>query len=222
MADGGTLFLDEIGDMPIELQPILLRVLEDKRVMRIGGSRYIPTNFRIIAATNKDISELIAKNLFRKDLYYRLSSLKVLIPSLKERGKDILLLTRHFIRKQCQEYNLPMPAIGPGVDKALMSYAWPGNIRELRNIIGTAFILAEREVIKMSDLPPEVLNHCPDLNHPNALKSLNEIEEQAIRDTMINTGYNTRKAALALGVSRTTLYQKLKKFDINTDKGTKQ
>lgn len=209
MANGGTLFLDEIGDMPLGFQPILLRVLEDKRVMRIGSNHYIPTNFRVVAATNKNLQELIAQNLFREDLYYRLSSLKVLIPSLKSRRNDIPILARHFIRKHCQEYQLPIPTIEPDVDQALLSYDWPGNIRELQNAICTALCLAEDGVIKVMDLPIEITNNRSDVNHTYPLKTLDELKKQAIHDAMISTGFNVEKAALTLGISRSSLYQKL-------------
>ncbi|CDX04472.1 transcriptional regulator with PAS, ATPase and Fis domain [Desulfitobacterium sp. LBE] len=216
LADGGTLFLDEIGDMPLGFQPILLRALENKQVMRIGGNQYVPTNFRVIAATNKDIPDLISRNLFREDLYYRLSSLKLLIPSLKERRNDILVLAHYFIHKQCQEYNLPIPTIEPDVEKALISYEWPGNIRELHNCIGTALTLAEDGVIKVEDLPPEILSQSYDVNETFEPKTLDEMEETAIRDVMFRTGHNVSKAARFLGINRTTLYQKLKKYHIST------
>ena len=216
LADGGTLFLDEIGDMPLGFQPILLRALENKQVMRIGGNQYVSTNFRVIAATNKDIPNLISKNLFREDLYYRLSSLKLLIPSLKERRSDILVLAHYFIHKQCQEYNLPIPTLEPDVEKALISYEWPGNIRELHNCIGTALTLAEDGVIKAADLPPEILTQSYDVNETFELKTLDEMEAMAIRDVMFRTGHNVSKAARFLGINRTTLYQKLKKHHIGT------
>lgn len=212
MAHEGTLFLDEIGDMPMGFQATLLRVLEEKRVMRIGGNQYLPADFRVIAATNKNLEELIHQKQFREDLYYRLSSLKLFIPSLRNRKSDIPLLVRHFIQQQCQEYNLPVPAIESNVDKALISYHWPGNIRELQNIIGMTLSLAENGVIKLKDLPPEIFSS--DLSYSNELKTMDQLEEQSIRDAMINTGFNIKRAALALGISRTTLYSKMKKYNI--------
>ncbi|MGI1659784.1 MAG: sigma-54 interaction domain-containing protein [Desulfitobacterium sp.] len=216
LANGGTLFLDEIGDMPLGFQPILLRALEDKRIMRIGGNQYVPANFRVIAATNKDIPDLISKHLFREDLYYRLSVLKLLIPSLKERRSDILVLARYFIHKQSQEYNLPIPTIEPSVEKAFLSHEWPGNIRELHNCISTSLTLAEGGIIKIEDLPPEILTHSSDINETYELKTLEEIEAITIRDTMIRTDHNVSKAAKALGINRATLYQKLKRYHIRT------
>jgi transcriptional regulator with PAS, ATPase and Fis domain len=216
MADGGTLFLDEIGDMSLELQPILLRVLEDKRMMRIGGNRYIPTNFRVIAATNKNLYELTTQNLFREDLYYRLSSLNILIPSLKNRREDITLLARHFIQKQCQEFKLPLPVIEPAVYKALLCYDWPGNIRELQNVVCTALLMAEDGIIKKTDLPQEISTSSPVKHLANGLKTIYQAEEQAINDAMINAHYNIKKASIALGIGRNTLYRKLKKYNICT------
>lgn len=218
MADGGTLFLDEIGDMPIELQPVLLRVLEEKRVMRIGGNRYIPTNFRIIAATNKDLNELIMQNLFREDLYYRLSSLEIVIPALKNRRKDIPLLTRHFIQKQCHELCLPLPTIEPSIYKALLCYDWPGNIRELQNVVSTALSLAENKVIKKTDLPSKILTNIIVNHQIKNSQTIYQTEKQAINDALINTNGNIHKAATSLGISRYTLYRKMKKYNIFIDK----
>lgn len=219
MANGGTLFLDEIGDMPLGFQPILLRVLEDKRVMRIGGNQYIPTNFRVVAATNKNIQELISQNLFREDLFYRLCSLKVLIPSLQDRISDIPMLVRHFIQKQCKEYNLPIPEIEPDVDKVLISYDWPGNIRELQNVIGVALSLAEDGMIKVKDLPTEILIGSSEaIIDIGRLESIEEAEKLAIQNAMISTEHNVKKAAQILKISRTTLYQKLRKYNISINK----
>ncbi len=216
MADHGTLYLDEIGDMPLEFQPILLRVLEEKRVMRIGGNHYIPTNFRVIAATNKDLRELISRNQFREDLYYRLSSLKLSIPSLKARNQDIPLLIRHFISGQCQEFNLPQPDIEPAAYKALLCYDWPGNIRELQNVLCIGLSIAEDGVIRLSDLPPEIVNGSPSRHSDKGTQTICQAEQQAILQAMRNAGYNIKKAADALGISRSTLYQKLNKYNIST------
>lgn len=213
MANGGTLFLDEIGDMPMDLQPILLRCIETKLVMRIGGNRYIPSDFRVIAATNKNIQDLIAQNRFREDLYFRLSSLRLFIPSLKNRGTDILLLARHFIRKICDKYHLPIYEIDPSVEKVLMAYDWPGNIRELQNVINTAMSLAENEVITVTDLSHEIVNHSQKSIKTSEIKTLKEIEKQAIRDALDFTNNNVKKAAELLGISRTTLYEKIKKYN---------
>lgn len=216
LADGGTLFLDEIGDMPLEFQPILLRVLESKRLMRIGGSRYIASRFRVISATNQNIQELVAQKKFREDLYYRLSSLKLVIPALRGRGKDIIMLARHFVRMQCEEYNLPIPKIDVDVYKALLSHDWPGNIRELQNTIGTALSLTENGVITVKDLPPEINTYDDEQSHKNmGQKSLEKAEKQVIIDALTKTGYNLKQAAATLGISRTTLYKKLRIYDID-------
>lgn len=218
LANGGTLFLDEIGDMPLELQPILLRVLESKRHMRIGGNRYIHSSFRVICATNRNIQELVEQNKFREDLYYRLSSLKLMIPPLRNRGRDIVMLARHFIRKECEENHLLIPKIESKVYKALLSYDWPGNIRELQNTIITALSLSENNVITAKDLPPEIFGeHIERKNNQiSGLKSLEVAEIKAIIDALTKTGYNIKQAAKTLGISRTTLYKKLKKYNINT------
>lgn len=129
LASGGTLFLDEIGDMPIEIQPLLLRVLEERKVMRLGGNKYIPVNVRIIAATNKDLCQMISANHFREDLYYRLAVFRIDIPPLRSRKQDTLVLARYFIEETCRRINVKAPELSEDARETIRNYSWPGNAR---------------------------------------------------------------------------------------------
>lgn len=224
LAEGGTLFLDEIGDMPIELQAVLLRVLEDKQVMRIGGTRYKKVDFRVVAATNQDLSSLVKERLFREDLYYRLSVLTINVPALRERNGDFALLTHYFINKYCAKLGRSIPKIDSEVMDLISGYNWPGNVRELENAIVYAVINAD-SVIKIQDLSDEIvskgatkptvdsiLNYS--LGDTNEFPSLNDIERSAIQRAMSKTDGNVILAACLLGISKSTIYRKLKEYEI--------
>jgi len=213
MANGGTLFLDEIGDLPISLQPVFLRVLEDKKVTRIGGHGYQQVSFRVIAATNKNLNQLIREEKFRQDLYFRLAALKIDIPPLKERKSDIPYLVRQFIEETCAQLNMrPMPIEKEAAD-ALINYHWPGNIRELKNCILWAVTVAE-ERITLEDLPIEIVNN-PDIGSTSLLKQkMLESEKETINKVMLQTNHNISKAAKILGISRPTLYSKLEIYGL--------
>lgn len=215
LVNGGTLFLDEIGDMPLELQPVLLRVLEDKRVMRVGGSKYIPVNFRIIAATNKDLYEVVKRKEFREDFYFRLAAFKIAIPPLRNRGTDIIHLAQYFVAKYCAQLNRPVLEMEPEVYGKLLEYPWPGNVRELKNCVLWAVSMAE-EKIRLDDLPEEIKNGSSD-GSSGLPRSIQEIEKQAIQETMAYCKNNVCDASKILGMARPTLYRKLK--DIGFHKG---
>ena len=157
-ADGGTLFLDEIGDMPLELQAKLLRVLQEKEITRTGGSQTMNVDVRIVAATNQNISELVEEKKFREDLYYRLNVVHIALPPLKDRQEDIRLLVNHFIDKYAHErkVDLPVKGVDQEVDRLFFEYSWPGNVRELENVIERAFALGAEIAISVSDLPMEI------------------------------------------------------------------
>ena len=225
LANGGTLFLDEIGDMPLDLQPVLLRVLEDKKVMRIGGNRYIPVNFRLITASNKDLLEQVDNGLFRADLYYRLKVLQVNIPALRERGSDILELAQHFIRTITQRQGIPEPKLSDIAALHLLHYSWPGNVRQLENAIIYAVNICEDGIILPQDLPEEItdgvdmllptsINANSEAARPDANLSLKEIEQIMIAQTLEQTNYNISEAALQLDMSRSTLYRKIKEYQL--------
>lgn len=194
LANGGTLFLDEIGDMPIELQPVLLRVLEERQVMRIGGTKYIPVNVRIIAATNKDLLELIRKRQFREDLYYRLAVLKIEIPPLRQRGNDALILAKYFVETTCQKIGKKPPEIGADARKVISTYHWPGNIRQLENAIVHAVYMCNGKTITANDLPLEIICEEKSPENRRELLSIAELEKDAIIKAMRLTKKNNGKS----------------------------
>lgn len=233
LANGGTLFLDEIGDMPLELQPVFLRVLEEKKVMRVGGSRYIPVDFRLITATNKNLLDLVKENLFRQDLYYRLEAFKINIPPLRERGPDIIRLAKHFIDTIAKKQHLPAPALSNAAIFHLWKYNWPGNIRQLENAMLYAVNTSSDGVIKPEDLPEEIsgtsVSHDkvdadfklkPTRSIQNNL-SIKEMEIVMIIQTLLQTRNNISEAANILGMSRSTLYRKVKEYNLLDEIRTK-
>jgi transcriptional regulator with PAS, ATPase and Fis domain len=155
-ANGGTLFLDEIGDMPLDLQPVLLRVLEEKRITRVGGRQSIPVDFRIISATNRPLYDDILRKQFRQDLYFRLAVVNLEIPPLREREEDILLMADNFIKDTCAKFNIPLCALSKTVEKILLEYSWPGNIRQLQNAMIYAVTMARERVIHPENLPQDI------------------------------------------------------------------
>lgn len=239
LANGGTLFLDEIGDMPLEVQPVLLRVLEEKKVMRIGGKKHIPVDFRVIAATNKDLLEMVEAKKFRKDLYYRLAVFKLNLPSLQERKEDILKLAEFFINQAYENKGTSkIPQLSLPVREILLEYDWPGNVRQLENAITYALAMTTDDMIKMEDLPEEILQSNPKYKYApikkqitddqvssnivmdgkivlDATMSMQEIEKIAIENTLSTTGYNIPLTANILGMARSTLYRKMKEYTIN-------
>ncbi|HAA09959.1 MAG TPA: sigma-54-dependent Fis family transcriptional regulator, partial [Syntrophomonas sp.] len=206
LADGGTLFLDEIGDMPLELQPVLLRVLEEKRLMRIGGNRYIPVNFRLITATNKNLYEQVETNQFRQDLYYRLKVLQIDIPPLRERSSDILELANYFIRVIAQNQLIVPPVLSDLATIYLLNYHWPGNVRQLENSMLYAVNVCEDNIIRPEDLPEEIVSGI-DLDlpvntgtqlhmaQPITNLSMKDMERIMITQALEQTKYNVSEAA---------------------------
>jgi PAS domain S-box-containing protein len=217
LADQGTIFLDEIGDMPLDLQASLLRVLEEKKIMRLGGGKLVPVNVRVIAATNRDLESEIERNRFRRDLFYRLGVIKITIPPLRERPEDILPLTENFIEKTCKRFNKPLMTLAPDVLEAFMSYAWPGNVREMQNVIESSTQLASDNVITY-DLVNEYF--APKLNsNTNQIFNMKTptvavVEKQLILDCLAKYKYNKTEVAKALGMSRRTLYRRLAEYEI--------
>lgn len=208
MADGGTLFLDEIGDVGLKTQVDLLRVLEEKKIFRVGGNVEIPVNFRLIAATNKNLETMNAQDTFREDLYYRINVFSITIPPLRERREDISLLADHFLKKFARSMNRLVTTISAEAEEVLTNYAWPGNVRELQNAIERAVLVCRTTKISPEDLP---LN----INHENggaAGRSLADIERQHIKRTLEETGWNIYRAARLLQIDRVTLYNRIKKY----------
>jgi len=222
LANDGTLFLDEVGDMPFETQASLLRVLEEKQVIRVGGHRPILVNVRVIAATNRDLRREVDKGNFRRDLYHRLDVIRLRIPPLREREDDVLLLANHFVQKFSTMLRLPPAAIAPEAALALERYRWPGNVRELSNAIERAINLARGETVTLQHLPEPLQAHAAGtkvvdkkVTKARYQGSVQRQEEKLIKETLRETAGNVSRCASELGISRNTLYRKMKKYRIS-------
>ena len=218
LAGGGTIFLDEIGEMPVTLQKKLLRVLEERRVRRLGGRVEIEVDVRILSATNADIQELLKNGSFREDLYYRLNVFALEIPPLRERPGDITLLSLHFLKLLSAENKKPIHGFTQETLEHLNSYDWPGNVRELRNAIERAVVVCQGNEIELHHLPDALREPRPAANgNGNAVEvrpgeTLEEAERKVILHTLETTGGNKTRAAGILGISAKTLHLKLKKY----------
>ena len=218
LADGGSLLLDEIGEMLPSLQVKLLRVLQDREFRPVGGSRVIQPNFRLICATNVNLDAALVEGKLREDLYFRINTVTLAIPALRDRTEDILLLAEHFLDRFSGQHQRNIRAIRPDATKALLRYRWPGNVRELEHVIERAVIVAEGTDITLDDLPTAIRdaerlpNQAGFVIPPH--HTLEEIEKLAILQTLERTRGNKRKAASILGVYRPTLYNKLKKYNL--------
>jgi DNA-binding NtrC family response regulator len=218
-ASGGTLFLDEIGDLPLELQPKLLRIVEARQVRPIGSNTEIPFDTRIVTATHRDLESAIEDGRFREDLYYRLNVLTVDMPPLRSRGGDVLLLGQHFIRQFAQATDKAVQGISGPAAAALLKYPWPGNVRELRNAMERAVALTAYDGISLEDLPDKIRDYQPrhvivagdDLSE---LVPLEEVEKRYILRVLEAAGGNKSVAAQKLGVNRKTLYRKLAMYGV--------
>jgi DNA-binding NtrC family response regulator len=216
MAQGGTLFLDEIGELGLELQPKLLRVLEAREVKRLGGSQTRRINCRLIAATHRDLAKESREGRFREDLFYRLSVLGLRIPPLRARKVDISLVTCQLLRNLSSEYNIVSPPkLAPETVDILNSYDWPGNVRELRNVLSRALAMGTRTAIRPKDLLVSADSESADQKIDSLIgKSLEEIERTAIIETLKAHMGNKTQTARALGIAYSTLYEKIKKHRI--------
>jgi transcriptional regulator with GAF, ATPase, and Fis domain len=262
MADRGTLFLDEVGELPLGLQTKFLRVLEERRFERVGGQKAIEVDVRVVAATNRDLAEMVRRGTFREDLYYRLSVIQVEVPPLRQRLDDVPLLAEHFLSRFRQQAGRRITGFAPDAIAAMTRYAWPGNVRELRNAVERAVVLGDRDVVAAADLPPQVLASvqpprsrsspptppfgsiapqpiaapppppAPQVTidptpPPSAsitaprpavqpAKSLRELEKEGILAALAATNGNKAQAAAILEIDRSTLYKKLKDYDIES------
>jgi two-component system NtrC family response regulator len=223
-ATGGTVFLDEIGDMPVSMQVKLLRVMQERTIIRVGGVNPISVDIRIIAATHRHLREEVKQERFREDLFYRLNVLNIVIPPLRERLEDIRLLVDHFIKKYAAERKPgpPVTDVDAEVERLLYDYTWPGNVRELESYIERAVILCAGDKIGVSDLPREFTDKVSNTLHfegiPHAAKlyeTLDLIEQAIIARALKKTNYVQSHAAELLGIGKSGLSQKLKKFNIN-------
>ena len=207
-ADGGTLFLDEIGEMEQNLQTRLLRVLQEKEIVRVGSNKPVKTDCRIITATNKNLREEVKKGRFREDLYYRLLGLPIELPPLRDRGNDILILARHFIENFCRENNIPLKRLTPAAQKKLMNYSFPGNIRELKSLIELAVTLSIKEEIEASDFALDQGDSFSGLSGEDL--TLREYELKIIKATLKRFNNDIGQTAKKLDIGVSTIYRMLK------------
>lgn len=222
LASEGTLFLDEIGEMPLSAQVKLLRALQNMQIQRVGGTKTIHVNTRIIAATNKNLEDLVEEGKFRNDLLYRLNIFPINIPPLRNRKDDILDLASHFLKIFENKYHKYALSLSAQAKELLLDYAWPGNVRELENLIHRAVIVASSAQITPADINiqknnymvPENICSAVSVKDNPSIKTLSEIEKEAIEKALIITNRNIKKTASNLGISRTTLYTKIKEYDI--------
>ena len=220
MADGGTLFLDEIGDMPLELQPKLLRALQEQEFERLGSAQTVRVNVRVVAATNQDLGQLVTKKLFRADLFYRLNVIPVCLPPLRERVQDILPLTEFFVAKFAASLNKPIDLIPDEVVAVLQAHDWPGNIRELRNAIEHAVLFSPGSVLRL----PLGLKQTVKQSSESASRTLADADREHILETLKQTGWmigGQDGAANRLGLPRTTLVYKMRKLGIETRRSSR-
>lgn len=209
-ANGGTLFLDEIGNIPLHLQAKLLRVLQNRVVTRVGSEKQIPIDIRLICATNMDLQKMVGEGRFREDLYYRINTVQMRLPALRERPGDIQPLAQLFLKRFATKYRRAVENISTDAAHRLTTHFWSGNIRELQNVIEKAVILSEGKTLHLDDLSLDTSA----ASVATSTQTLEEAEEQTIRNTMARCGGNLSLVAKELGISRPTLYSKLKKYDI--------
>lgn len=227
MADGGTIFLDEISDMSDKLQTKLLRVLQEREVMRLGDDRLITVDVRVIAATNSDLKKMVDEKLFRPDLYYRINILTLVVPPLKERREDIPILLDHFLKISCKKYNKNIKGIEPNGIDLFYHYDWPGNTRELQNVMERLVILTDNDYISADFVAEALMSSSPDYTTTSPSPSQTETvykqelelktdhdDQTAILKALTAANGNKKKAAQLLGISRTTLWRKLKKYNL--------
>ncbi len=221
-ANGGVLFLDEIGEMPLGLQPKLLRALEQRAVRPVGASGEVAFDVRVVAATNRDIETAVAEGRFREDLFYRVNTITIELPPLRSRGADVLMLAQHFLERATARLGKPVVGLSAPAAEKLAAYAWPGNVRELRNCVDRAVALTAFDQIGVADLPAKVrdfkTNHVLVVSDdPAELVPLEEVERRYILRVLDTVGGNKSMAARVLGLNRKTLYRKLEAYGIAAD-----
>jgi two-component system response regulator AtoC len=211
-AHHGTIFMDEIGDMPLSMQGKLLRVIQEKRIFRVGASRPIQLDLRFIAATNKDLKHEVQTGRFREDLYFRLNVVQIILPRLAERLEDIPLLMQFFLSRYSKKFGKKITGLDPQAREILLSYAYPGNVRELENLLERAVALAEGETLTVDDLPPDIREYAGAASEP--WTTLEDREREYIRKVLRHTDFNAGETARILDLPRTTLWRKMKKYGL--------
>jgi DNA-binding NtrC family response regulator len=216
-ADGGTLFMDEIGDMPQSMQAKLLRVLENGEIVRLGSNDPIRVDVRLISATNRDLDEMVAEKQFREDLFFRIKGVTIRIPPLRERREDIPLLIYYFLKQASERYNKPIESVEASAQQMLMSYFWPGNVRQLKNVIENMVVLSGSNQLTQENLPREIRPTSGDasagMNNLVGI-SIEQAERELIRNTLKLVDGNREHAAKILGIGERTLYRKIKEYDL--------
>ncbi len=225
LANKGTIFLDEIGTMPLQLQMKLLRVLQEQEVERVGSTSHTKLDVRVISATHADLEERVHRGDFREDLYYRLNVIPIHLPPLRDRLEDIPLLAKHFLRKICTDMRRPVLEITQNAVRALEGYKWPGNVREMENVIERAIALTDSTIIDLQDLPPQISGVAqenslfPTLQIPEGgldlAEAIAQIEQTLIKQAMDKSSNIKARAASLLNINRTTLVEKIKRYDMN-------
>ncbi|MBI4364778.1 MAG: sigma 54-interacting transcriptional regulator, partial [Candidatus Latescibacteria bacterium] len=224
LADLGTLFLDEVGDLPAATQAKLLRFIEDRTFKRVGGAADLAVDLRIIAATNRDLDDAVKEGRFRQDLYYRLKVVSIVMPPLRERGEDVLHLTRHFLDHYNEKFRKRFTSVAPEVEEVFRSYRWPGNVRELRNLIERVVLLENDETLREDHIPAEMVAEVESVPRvlrealaargegESDLPTLSEVEQAHILKVLDSTEGNRSRAARILGISRQSLIERLKRI----------
>jgi two-component system response regulator HydG len=217
-ANGGTLFLDEIGNLSYEIQVKLLRAIQERKIRRIGSNKDIDVNVRIVVATNEDLSGAVGEGNFREDLYHRLNEFKITVPALREREKDVQLFAQYFLELSNQELEKEVSGFSPEVLEKFSTYSWPGNLRELRNVVRRAVLLTLEDQVEIISLPSEILRESTEMQSftsSSDLKSMKAAnEKEMIISTLEKVNYNKSKAARLLNIDRKTLYNKIKQYGI--------
>ena len=214
-ADGGTIFLDEIGELPLGVQAKLLRVLQERAFERVGGSAPVSVDIRVVAATNRDLADMVAKGLFREDLYYRLNVFPILIPPLRERGDDVITLARYFLARFSEETGRSVDSISPQALKILRAHDWPGNVRELENVMLRAVILAEDRAIQPHDLPLGLKSRVPAGREGGLEVRLANIEHEMLTEALRLHRGNISAAAKELGLTRRSMGLRMKRLNLS-------
>jgi len=218
-ANGGTLFLDEIGELPLEVQPKLLRALQERKVRPVGSNKEIPFDARVLTATNRVLEDEVYEHRFREDLFYRINVVKIDVPPLRERGGDVIHLARHFVGQYGNRHGKGSIELSPAAAEKLMGYSWPGNVRELENYVDGAVALARGQRIELEDLPEKVTSFRPEkfvvsANQPEEIVTIDELERRYILRVLSLVGGNKSRAAQVLGFDRRTLYRKLERYRV--------
>jgi DNA-binding NtrC family response regulator len=217
VCENGTLFLDEVGEMPLGTQAMLLRFIDSRQYKRVGGTQTLQANLRLVTATNKRLEEEVEKDRFREDLFYRLQVVSIHLPPLRERGDDVLILARHFLAEMNVKFKKSFGGLSDETAQLLLHYSWPGNVRQLRNILERAVLLEDGDLLLPEHLPPEVGGERTGARvtrEPAGYQTLAQIEEKHIRDVLRMTEGNKSRAARILGIARPTLIEKIKRMEI--------